>query len=113
MNLALRDYTEKRGGVSIRVICGGTVPTTTTPGGAVAGTRISPDTEAFIKYLVSQNDFTFDTVADLGSGCGLLGMYVAAKCGAKVVLTDVEEMVPNLQRTMLWGECTMKLRCFH
>eukprot|EP00397_Hematodinium_sp_SG-2012_P055873 GEMP01068527.1.p1 GENE.GEMP01068527.1~~GEMP01068527.1.p1 ORF type:complete len:224 (+),score=53.19 GEMP01068527.1:17-688(+) len=99
MDLPVAEFTETRGGVNVKVILGGEVPSTKVPGGAVAGTRVSPDTDAFIAYL-SQTDITFDSVADLGSGCGLLGSYVAAKCKAKVVLTDVDEMMPCLQRTI-------------
>lgn len=56
------------------------------------------------RRLLRQPDMLKGRVLELGSGTGLFGI-TAAKLGSKIVLTDLEDIVPNLERNIEANDC--------
>jgi release factor glutamine methyltransferase len=58
-----------------------------------------PDTELLVEVTLEQAGHEQLTVADLGTGCGAVGISLAlARPGWRVIITDIEESVLNLAR---------------
>ncbi|KAL6058859.1 Methyltransferase-like protein 21B [Balamuthia mandrillaris] len=69
---------------------------------AKTGYRLWDSSIALAKYLEhSQQEHKWEgkRVLEVGAGCGLVGIALALQ-GANVVMTDLEEVLPNLQRNL-------------
>mmetsp|Transcript_41973 Transcript_41973/g.90662 ORF Transcript_41973/g.90662 Transcript_41973/m.90662 type:complete len:252 (+) Transcript_41973:59-814(+) len=62
-----------------------------------------PAAKVMIRYLSTFADdhFQRQSVLELGSGCGAVGMYMSQRGALPVVLTDVQKALPLLKRNVL------------
>ena len=77
-----------------------------TPNGALAGNRLWPSAATLAEFLLTLPAAAPSptlTCIELGAGLGAVGMLLAARGGAKVLLTDQPQMLPLLRRNV--DEC--------
>jgi predicted nicotinamide N-methyase len=84
-------------------------PGSSNPNSDMTGTWVWPTARPLLEYLLhtlhstgrdEKSPSSPTRVLELGAGCGLVGMGIAAACNAEVVMTDHADAVESLQKNV-------------
>lgn len=55
---------------------------------------------SYLKHRIERDEFGYETVLELGSGTGFVGLCLAALSSAKITITDLDIFVPLIQKNV-------------